>query len=81
MHAVGGAERGRVPVRVEKASGETVTMGFRPENISSQAQTGAPEAEGLADMADGAGATRKELTVLATDAKAAFANVLFSLTF
>ena len=56
-----------------------MTMGFRPENISSQAQTGAPEAEGLADMADGAGATRKELTVLATDAKAAFANVLFSI--
>jgi hypothetical protein len=54
-------------------------MGFRPENMSSQAQTYAPEAEGLADIDDGAGATRKELTVLTADAHPAFANVLFSL--
>jgi len=53
-------------------------MGFRPENMASQ--TSAPEAESLADIADGAGATRKEVTVFAAGhAKAAFANVLFSL--
>ena len=66
-----------MPVKVEKASGETVVMGFKPDNITVHTQTSPLEAEDA--IADEAGTTKKEMTVLKGNAKAAFANQLFSL--
>ena len=66
-----------MPVKVEKASGETVVMGFKPDNITVHTQTSPLEAEDA--IADEAGTTKKEMTVLKGKAKAAFANQLFSL--